>query len=99
MRQAITIALLSVGLVITTALILVGTMDVTLTPALFEATSAFGTVGLSTGLTAELNGVSRALLTIVMLAGRIGPMTFVTAIALKKRDLPYRFPEERPVIG
>ena len=74
-------------------------MDVTLTPALFEATSAFGTVGLSTGLTAELNGVSRALLTIVMLAGRIGPMTFVTAIALKKRDLPYRFPEERPVIG
>jgi len=98
-RQAITIALLSVGLVITTALILVGTMDVTLTPALFEATSAFGTVGLSTGLTAELNGVSRALLTIVMLAGRIGPMTFVTAIALKKRDLPYRFPEERPIIG
>ncbi len=98
-RQAITIALLSVGLVIATALILVGTMDVTLTPALFEATSAFGTVGLSTGLTAELNGVSRALLTIVMLAGRIGPMTFVTAIALKKRDLPYRFPEERPIIG
>lgn len=98
-RQAITIALLSVGLVVATALVLVGTMDVTLTPALFEATSAFGTVGLSTGLTGELNGISRALLVIVMLAGRIGPMTFVTAIALKNRDLPYRYPEERPIIG
>jgi len=98
-RQAITIALLSVGLVVGTALVLVGTMDVTLTPALFEATSAFGTVGLSTGLTGELNGISRALLVIVMLAGRIGPMTFVTAIALKNRDLPYRYPEERPIIG
>ena len=41
----------------------------------------------------------RALLVIVMLAGRIGPMTFVTAIALKNRDLPYRYPEERPIIG
>ncbi|NBS30154.1 MAG: TrkH family potassium uptake protein, partial [Actinobacteria bacterium] len=98
-RQAITIALLSVGLVVGTALVLVGTMDVTLTPALFEATSAFGTVGLSTGLTGELNSISRALLVIVMLAGRIGPMTFVTAIALKNRDLPYRYPEERPIIG
>ena len=98
-RQAITIALLSVGLVVATALVLVGTMDVTLTPALFEATSAFGTVGLSTGLTGELNGISRALLVVVMLAGRIGPMTFVTAIALKNRDLPYRYPEERPIIG
>ncbi len=98
-RQAITIALLSVGLVVGTALVLVGTMDITLTPALFEATSAFGTVGLSTGITSQLNEISRFLLVLVMLAGRIGPMTFVTAIALKSRDLPYRYPEERPIIG
>jgi potassium uptake TrkH family protein len=98
-RQAITIALLSVGLVIGTALVLVGTMDLTLTPALFEATSAFGTVGLSTGITDDLPMIGRLLLVLVMLAGRIGPITFVTALALRSRDLPYRYPEERPIIG
>ncbi|MGA1034276.1 MAG: TrkH family potassium uptake protein [Ilumatobacteraceae bacterium] len=98
-RQAITIALLSVGLVIGSALVLVGTMDLTLTPALFEATSAFGTVGLSTGITDQLPMVGRLLLVLVMLAGRIGPITFVAALALRSRDLPYRYPEERPIIG
>ena len=98
-RQALTIALLSVGLVIATALVLVGTMDLTLTPALFEATSAFGTVGLSTGITESIPLLGRLLLVLVMLAGRIGPITFVTALALRSRDLPYRYPEERPIIG
>ena len=98
-RQAITIALLSVGLVIASALVLVGTMDITLTPALFEATSAFGTVGLSTGITSTLPMAARLLLVLVMLAGRVGPITFVTALALRSRDLPYRYPEERPIIG
>jgi potassium uptake TrkH family protein len=98
-RQAITIALLSVGLVIAAALALVTMMDITLTPALFEATSAFGTVGLSTGITAELPWLGRALLILVMLAGRVGPITFVSALALRRRDLPYRYPEERPIIG
>ena len=98
-RQAITIALLSVGLVIAAALALVTMMDITLTPALFEATSAFGTVGLSTGITDDLPGLGRLLLVLVMLAGRVGPITFVAALALRRRDLPYRYPEERPIIG
>jgi potassium uptake TrkH family protein len=98
-RQAITIALLSVGLVIFAALALVTMMDVTLTPALFEATSAFGTVGLSTGITPEVPTLGRVLLVLVMLAGRVGPITFVSALALRRRDLPYRYPEERPIIG
>ena len=98
-RTAITVALLSVGLVIGTALMLIAMTDLTLSPALFEATSAFGTVGLSTGITAELPALAHILLVLVMLAGRIGPMTFVAALAMRNRDLPYSYPEERPIIG
>ena len=98
-RQAITVALLSVGLVIGTALVLMSAAEITLTPALFEAASAFGTVGLSTGITGDLPPACQVLLVLVMLAGRIGPVTFVTALALRTVDLPYRFPEERPIIG
>jgi trk system potassium uptake protein TrkH len=98
-RQAVTVALLSIGVVAVTSLVLVAVEDVTLTPALFEATSAFGTVGLSTGLTTALSNVAKLLLSVVMLLGRVGPVTFITALALRERTREYRYPEERPIIG
>jgi trk system potassium uptake protein TrkH len=98
-RQAVTVALLSVGVVIGAGLFLVATADLSATPAMFEAASAFGTVGLSTGITATLPVVGQLALIVVMLAGRIGPVTFVTALALRERSRAYRYPEERPIIG
>lgn len=98
-RQALTVALLAVAVVIGTSLLLVTLADVTLMPALFEAASAFGTVGLSTGITSDLPGPAQVLLVLVMLAGRVGPVTFVTALALRSRRTLYRYPEERPIIG
>lgn len=98
-RQAITIALLAVGLVIGVALALVTLSETTLSPALFEAASAFGTVGLSTGITADLPTAGQMLLVLVMLAGRVGVVTFVTALALRPRTRAYRYPEEQPIIG
>jgi Trk-type K+ transport system membrane component len=98
-RQALTVALLSVGLVVGTSLLLELIADVALTSALFEAASAFGTVGLSTGITPELPFAGKLLIVVVMLAGRVGPVTFVAAIALRERLRTYRYPEERPIIG
>jgi potassium uptake TrkH family protein len=98
-RQALTVALLAVGIVIGSAMALVTITGVTLTPALFEAASAFGTVGLSTGITPTLPVLGKLLLVVVMLAGRVGPVTFVMALALRQRRLAYRYPEERPIIG
>jgi potassium uptake TrkH family protein len=98
-RQAVTVALLSIGVVAVTSLALVAVEDVTLTPALFEATSAFGTVGLTTGLTTALSTFAKLLLSVVMLLGRVGPVTFITALALRERTREYRYPEERPIIG
>jgi len=98
-RQAMTLALLSVGVVFTTGIALETMSGFAFTDTLFEAASAFGTVGLSTGITGDLPAVGQLLLVLVMLAGRIGPITFVTALALRQRRREYRFPEERPIIG
>jgi potassium uptake TrkH family protein len=98
-RQALTVALLAIGLVVGATLVLMSVEDLQLTPALFEITSAFGTVGLSTGITGAVGTSGHILLVIVMLAGRVGPVTFVTALALRERVPAYRYPEERPIIG
>jgi trk system potassium uptake protein len=99
-RQALTIALLAIGLVVGATLVLMSVEDLSLTPALFEITSAFGTVGLSTGITGDIGASGHLLLVLVMLAGRVGPVTFVTALALRERiPVSYRYPEERPIIG
>jgi len=98
-RQALTVALLSIGLVVGASLVLMSVEDFSLSPALFEITSAFGTVGLSTGITGSVGPSGHLLLIVVMLAGRVGPVTFVTALALRERNPAYRYPEERPIIG
>jgi trk/ktr system potassium uptake protein len=66
---------------------------------LFEAVSAFGTVGLSTGITAQLGVPSRLILVTLMFLGRVGPLTF--GLALVDRDMPgdWQQPEESVMIG
>ncbi len=98
-RQALTVALLAIGLVVGATLAMMGIERLALTPALFEITSAFGTVGLSTGITGTIGVSGQLLLVFVMLAGRVGPVTFVTALALRERVPRFRYPEERPIIG
>lgn len=98
-RLALTIALLSVGVVFSGALILMATEGIALTPALFEVASAFGTVGLSTGVSGTISTFGHVLLVVVMLAGRVGPVTFVSAIALRGKVRVYRSAEEGPIIG
>jgi Trk-type K+ transport system membrane component len=98
-RQAMTVALLAVGIVFATAITLTAISPFHLTATLFEAASAFGTVGLSTGITDALPNTGQLLLVVVMLIGRIGSVTFVAALAIKPSVRVYRFAEERPIIG
>ncbi|MFC6478979.1 potassium transporter TrkG [Pseudomonas asuensis] len=65
----------------------------------FEAISAFATVGLSTGITADLPPVGQVVIIILMFVGRVGTITVATALALRSRNKPYRYPEERPIVG
>ncbi len=66
---------------------------------LFEALSALSTVGLTTGITAELNGPAQTVLMVMMFIGRLGPITLAAALALNTRRTHYELPEERPYIG
>ena len=98
-RQALATALIGVGVVVVATLALVAMGDWGLGPSLLEVTSAFGTTGLSTGITADVPGIGRAVLGLLMFAGRVGPLTVGAALALRSRDHRYRLPEERPLLG
>jgi trk system potassium uptake protein TrkH len=66
---------------------------------LFEAFSAFGTVGLSMGITAALSSIGKFLIIILMFIGRVGPLTFVFALAASVSRRNYQVPEEQLDIG
>ena len=98
-REAITVALLSVAFVAAATVALLLLTGLPLGPVLFESVSAFATTGLSTGITPDLSPPAQILLCVLMLVGRIGPITFASALALRTRGIMYRYPKERPIVG
>jgi len=88
------------------ALVMLVTMILTVTEAgaefltvLFEATSAFGTVGLSMGLTPTLSPIGKVIIALTMFAGRLGPLTIAFALAQRKQKEYYRYPKGKIMIG
>lgn len=65
----------------------------------FEAVSAFGTVGLSTGLTPKLSLAGRYVIIALMFIGRLGPLVFLAAIQSIQRELYFSWPEDKLLIG
>ncbi|WP_238148868.1 TrkH family potassium uptake protein [Serinicoccus sediminis] len=98
-RQALSVALLAVGLVITSTITLMILTDLPPLDLGFEVVSAFATVGLSTGITASLPPSAQLVLMVLMFLGRLGPITVAAALALNTRHRHYRLPEERPIVG
>jgi trk system potassium uptake protein TrkH len=98
-RQALTVALLGVAAVVAPSVLFTMTTPFTLDQVLYEIVSAFATVGLSTGITADLPPPHQLVLVALMFLGRLGPVTMATALALRSRDRLFRLPEERPIIG
>ena len=66
---------------------------------LFEVVSAIGTVGLSAGITSSLTKFSRIIIILLMLFGRIGPLTILSALSNKSSNYEIRYPEENVSIG
>ena len=98
-RQALSVALLGVAVVLAATAALLLLTPYGLDEVLFEVVSAFATVGLSTGITASIGGPGQLVLIALMFLGRLGPITLASALALRSRPRLYTLPQERPLIG
>lgn len=97
--RALAVSMISLALVIVVTMALSVVRRSELLPVLFEATSAFGTVGLSMGITPTLSALGKVLIICTMFAGRVGPLTVATAIAQRQHANAVRYPEERVMVG
>lgn len=97
--KALTITFLALFLVIGVSMVLSTTEDSSFLMILYETTSAFGTVGLTMGLTTHLSLIGKILICLTMFAGRLGPLTFAYALGPKKGKELYRHPEGKIIIG
>lgn len=97
--RALAVLILAIGFVFLTGLGLTLTTDATFVQTLFEAVSAFGTVGASTGITPELSDPARLITSIAMFVGRLGPLTLVLALAARAHPVSYRPAVESVRIG
>lgn len=95
-------ALLMIGVtlvVVVTMLLAVTQPKETFIDLFYEATSAFGTVGLTTGVTQRLNDVGKIIIMITMYLGRVGPMTVALAFVRNKTKQNHKYPEGKILIG
>ena len=97
--RALSILALASLLVLTSTLALMISDGLDLLPALFEVTSAFGTVGLSLDTTPNLSTFGKLLISLIMFLGRVGPITFIVALAARQHPPRYKYPEEDIAIG
>ena len=97
-RKALTIALLAFFLVILSSAI-VSYQGFEFSKILFEVTSAFGTVGLSMGITTKLSDLSKIVVALTMFIGRVGPLTLFVGLTLSKYEKKTMFPKEDISIG
>lgn len=102
LRRAVTILVLSVGIVFTGIVALSLVQNTSFLPLVFEAFSAMGTVGLSMGITSTLNGWAKGVIIVLMFIGRIGPV--VLAYTLKSNRVMRRanlveYPQGQVIVG
>ena len=99
--KALTIIGFSFVLVLIVSTIILVIEDNPMINIMYEVTSAFGTVGLTTGLTPGLHNVSKLLLILMMFLGRVGPVSFALALTMKshKTDSDIIYPEGKVMVG
>ncbi|MDT8300378.1 MAG: TrkH family potassium uptake protein [Sedimentisphaerales bacterium] len=101
--RAVTVTLLFLVVLFTTTLALSITENsndgFTMSDIMFEASSALGTVGLSTGITASLTTAGKFIIIATMLIGRLGPLTLLAALTFDLKPARYNYPDEAVIVG
>lgn len=98
-RQAITVLVLGSSMVVLGTLVILRSTTLPTDEVIFEVISALSTVGLSTGITAQLPPSSQAMLALLMYVGRVGTITLAASLAMGRARAPFRYPEEHPLVG
>lgn len=99
-QKSIAVFMLSLTMCLFCVLFLSSTEDLPLISIIVEVTSAFGTTGLSLGITPELSTVGKLVIALLMFIGRIGMLyTLLLFVPKEKRDLGYQYPTEKIIIG
>lgn len=99
-QKSITVFMLSLMMCFFCVLFLSSTEDLPLISIIVEVTSAFGTTGLSLGITPELSTVGKIVIALLMFIGRIGMLyTLLLFVPKETRDLGYAYPTEKIIIG
>lgn len=97
--KVLTVITLSLGLVIVMTILLSYVEGEDFIKVLFEVVSAFGTVGLSTGITSSLSVAGKIIIIITMFTGRIGPLGLALSLIQKREPEMIRYPEEKIMVG
>lgn len=98
-QKALSVGFISSALLALFLLLLLSIEEGGFRNLLFEAVSAFNTVGLSTGITPTLSPVGKLILILTMFVGRIGPLTIALSLAERTSRGVYRYPQERVIVG
>ncbi|MBE9905559.1 TrkH family potassium uptake protein [Enterococcus faecium] len=100
MRKSVVVFMLSLGMCFFCIVFLSATEEQTLISIIIEVTSAFGTTGLSLGITGDLSVVGKITIATLMFIGRIGMLyTLMLFVPKETRDLGYEYPSEKIIIG
>ncbi|RZT39117.1 trk system potassium uptake protein TrkH [Cupriavidus agavae] len=98
-RQAITVLVLGSALTTVGTLAILYLTEFPTDQVIFEVIAAFGSAGLSTGITADLPASAQLILALLMYTGRVGTITLAVSLAMSERRTAYRYPEEHPIVG
>ncbi len=97
--RAIAIILISMLFVMIALVLLSATQPFSFLDLLFEAVSAFGTVGMSTGVTAGLTAFGKSVIMILMFFGRVGVLSIAIAFTVRAKTINIEYPEEKVIVG
>ncbi len=100
-NRALTIMFLGMMVTMTTTILLVlfERKPEAFLDMMYEATSAFATVGVSAGITSQLTDASKIVIAVTMFLGRVGPLTLLLAMSGRTKEISYEYPIERVTLG
>jgi len=99
LTKSLVVSILAIFICVTSVILLTITEEQSLNAIIFEVASAFGTTGLSMGITPELSTFGKSLLMVLMFIGRVGIISFIFMLGGKEKTDHYHYPKERIIIG